>query len=181
MSAAARAVLAVLLLGAAAPDARCAPDVGYENAEQAFEGAIIASGIGQRGYDENREYAAALYQMPNGRWYATPVIAGGRTSSSIPYHLVPGQAVRIAGVHTHGQPRLPEDPSHIYGTDFSRADRRNAMLAYQASHGRIDVQLLLTSQLTVLRMSISPRYDPATARIALAADTARVDPPGTGP
>ena len=173
MSAAARAAIAACLLNVL-PPATAAGETGYSNAEEAFDAAFITSGIGARGYEENREYAAALYQMPDGLWHATPVVAGNVTTSSIPYHLVPPQAVRIAGAHTHGQPRLPEDPTHVYGTDFSQTDRRNAIRAYQASHGRIDSQLLLTSQLAVLRMSIGPRYDETTASIALTTDTIRL-------
>lgn len=175
MSAAARAGIALaLILNALPPLVSKADAAGYATAEQAFEVVFIASGISELGYEENREYAAALYQMPDGLWHATPVVAGNVTTSSIPYHLVPPQAVRIAGAHTHGQPRLPEDPTHVYGTDFSQTDRRNAIRAYQASHGRIDSQLLLTSQLAVLRMSIGPRYDETTASIALTTDTIRL-------
>ncbi|MBV8211034.1 MAG: DUF4329 domain-containing protein [Burkholderiaceae bacterium] len=146
-------------------------DRGFESAEAAFSATFIRSGIGQRGYDENREYAAALYQMPDGSWYATPVVAGGRDRCSIPYHLVPPEAVRIAGAHTHGRPELPGDSTHAYGTNFSQTDRRNAMQAYVASHGVIDTQLLLTSRLAVLRMSVGPHYDPNGSRIALACET----------
>lgn len=177
MSAAVSAALAALLLGATAPDAPAAPSSGYQTDEQAFEQVFIGSGLGQRGYDENREYAAALYQMPDGRWYATPVLPGDRDRCSIPYHLVPPQAVRIAGAHTHGQPRLPEEPSRTYGADFSGTDRLNAIRAFQASHGLIDGQWLLTSELVVLRMSVAPRYDAATGRIAVTAETKRA---GTG-
>jgi hypothetical protein len=171
LSCAARTALLAFLLGAVAQAASAASDAGYASAEKAFEAAFISSGIGQRGYQENREYAAALYRMPDGRWYATRVVAGERLGCSIPYHEVPPEAVRIAGAHTHGQARLPEDPEHVYGTDFSQTDRRNAIRAYESSHGAIDMQFLLTSRLTVLRMSVGPRYDLATSRIALAAET----------
>jgi hypothetical protein len=174
LSATVRLTFAALLLGIVPLIARAAPEAGYASAEQAFEAVFITSGIGQRGYDENREYAAALYQMPDGRWYATEVTAGNLTGCAIPYHAVPPAAMRIAGAHTHGQPRLPGDASHIYGTDFSQTDRRNAIGAYQASHGKIDSQLLLTSRLEVLRMSIGLNYDPASARIAVVAHTARL-------
>ena len=175
MSVAARIAFAVFVLAfvlVAAPQAAfAAASAGYASAEEAFEAIFITSGVGQRGYDENREYAAALYQMPDGRWYATEVIAGGCTSSTIPYHKVPPEAIRIAGAHTHGQPHLPEDPSRIYGTDFSQTDRRNAIRAYQTTHGVIDTQFLLTSRLAVLRMSLGQHYEPATSRIELAAET----------
>ena len=183
MFTASRAAIAVVALNLLLSGARAAGEAGYASAEQAFEATFIASSIGQRGYDENREYAAALYQMPDGRWYATEVVAGGLTESAIPYHAVPSGAIRIAGAHTHGQPRLPEDPMRIYGTEFSRTDTHNAIRAYEASHGRIDAQWLLTSQLVVLRMSVGPRYDPATARIALTTETVRLlalDDPASG-
>jgi hypothetical protein len=160
-----RAALALLVLGGLPLAVHCAADVGYATAEQAFAAAFINSGVGRRGYEQNREYAAALYELPDGRWYSTRVITGERLGSSIPYHLVPEQAVRIAGAHTHGSPWLPEDPSHIYGTDFSQTDRRNAMRAFRSSQGRIDSQFLLTSRLEVLRMSIELRYDAEASRI----------------
>jgi hypothetical protein len=166
-----RAALVAWLLGATPLAALAVSDAGYATVEHAFEATFIESGLGQRGYDENREYAAALYLMPDGRWYSTPVLAGSRTVSSIPYHLVPAEAVRIAGAHTHGQPRIPEDPTHVYGTDFSQADRRNAIQAFRTSGGRIDTQLLLTSQLVVLRMSIGLAYDEGSARIDVMART----------
>lgn len=153
--------------GLAIPAAQAA----FASAQDAFQAVFIASGLARNAYDENREYAAAIYQMPDGHWYATRVLAGGRLSSSIPYHLVPRAAIRIAGAHTHGQPRLPEDPTHLYGTDFSQMDRRNAIRAYQASRGRIDTQLLLSSRLEVLEMSVSRGYDPASGWIGPIART----------
>jgi hypothetical protein len=174
LSAAFRFTIASLVLSVIARVACAAPEAGYASAEQAFEAVFLASGIGQRGYEENREYAAALYQMPDGRWYATQVVAGSVTGCDIPYHAVPAAAIRIAGAHTHGQPRLPGDPSHIYGVDFSQTDRRNAIRAYQTSQGKVDSQLLLTSRLEVLRMSIGLNYDPSSARIAVMAHTTRL-------
>jgi hypothetical protein len=170
----ARIAILTLLLIAAAQPAIAASEPGYESAEEAFDAAFLSSGIGRRGYEENREYAAALYQMPDRRWYATPVVAGGRVTSAIPYHLIPPGAMRIAGVHTHGQPTIPEDPSRSYGLDFSQTDRRNAVLAYQASHGRIDRQILLNSRLDVLEMTVGPIYDAKSERLAITTQAARV-------
>lgn len=127
----------------------------YGSAEAAFRAVFLDSGLGERAYREDREYAAALYEMPDGSWRSTPVIAGERGNSLIPYHLVPAQARRIAGAHSHGSPLLPGDPDHVYGTDFSRADRRNAWLNFRASGGRIDTQLLLSSELKVLRLRLN--------------------------
>jgi len=169
-----RAALTLLVLGGLPLAGHCSTDISYATAEQAFAAAFIDSGVGRRGYEQNREYAAALYQLPDGRWYTTVVIAGDRLGSSIPYHLVPNEAVRIAGAHTHGSPVLPEDPSHVYGTDFSQTDRRNAMRAFRSSQGRIDSQFLLTSRLEVLRMSIELQYDPEASRITATDRTIRL-------
>jgi hypothetical protein len=128
---------------------------GYPSAEAAFAGAFIASGLAERGYRENREYAAAIYQLPDGSWHSTPALAGTRTESAIPYHAVPAAALQIVGAHTHGQPRIPEDPAHLYGVDFSQADLRNAVHNYRITRGRIAAQLLLTSELKVLRLTLS--------------------------
>lgn len=163
------ATLAGVLLAATPLWVHAGGPRGWDSAESAFVAAFITSGIGQRGYDENREYAAALYQMPDGRWYATPVVAGNERSCNIPYELVPAQAVRIAGAHTHGQPHIAGDSLHEYGTDFSQADRRIAVDAYRITRGRVDSQWLLTSRLQVLQMSVEMHYNAASARIDIAA------------
>jgi hypothetical protein len=97
------------------------------------------------------------------------VVAGGQTSCRIAYDQVPEQAVRVAGVHTHGRPHLFGDADHEYGTGFSRLDIRNALFNYRATGGRIDSQWLLTSKLEVLEMSIGLGYDPAASHIGVQA------------
>jgi hypothetical protein len=109
--------------------------------------------------------------MRDGRWYSTPVVAGGLITSAIPYHAVPAEATRIAGAHTHGQPQLRQDDARVYGVDFSQTDRLNAMRAYHESRGKIDTQLLLNSNLEILRMTIALRYEPALSRITLTSET----------
>ncbi len=156
------AASAIALFGACAaaesPAERGADSkVGYPSAEAAFYAVFVESGLGMRAYEENREYAAAIFEMPDGRWHCTPVSAGDRGSSLIPYHLVPAEALRIAGAHTHGRPQLPGDATHVYGADFSAADRRNALLNYRMTRGRIDTQLLLSSELKVLRLRLDGR------------------------
>jgi hypothetical protein len=136
-----------------------APAQGYASAEAAFSGAFRETGLAERAYRENREYAAAIYRMPDGLWYCTPVQTGSRTESSIPYHLVPEAALQVAGAHTHGQETIPEDPQHRYGVDFSQADLNNALHNYRITHGRIAMQLLLTSELRVLRLTITGQPD----------------------
>jgi hypothetical protein len=165
LSLSARARLFASLLGLFPAVALPQPDSGYPSAQAAFVAAFITSGVGQRGYDENREYAAALYQMPDGRWYATPAEAGDQTKCRIPYDRVPSKAIRVAGAHTHGQPHLPGDADHEYGLDFSRVDVRNSVQAFSATHGRIDSQWLLTSRMKVLEMRIDLQFDPASERI----------------
>ncbi len=157
------ATLAAALLSlnarAAQTPAALGSATGYASAEAAFSGEFLATGLAERGYRENREYAAAIYQMPDGLWYCTAIQAGSRTESSIPYHLVPEAALQIAGAHTHGQAHIPEDPRHLYGVDFSQADLNNALHNYRITHGRIATQLLLTSELQVLRLTISGQPD----------------------
>jgi hypothetical protein len=130
-------------------------DPAYASPEAAFAAVFLASGLGERGYWENREYAAAFYEMPDGSWHSTPIVAGTRTESAIPYHAVPPAALRIVGAHTHGQPHIPEDAWHLYGTDFSKADLRNAVHNYRATNGRIAAQFLLSSQLNILRLTLT--------------------------
>ncbi len=142
---------------------------GYADAEEAFLDVFIRSGLALRGYEENREYAAAIYQMPDGRWYATAVVAGGVKASSIPYDQVPHDAVRVDGAHTHGQPRIPGDSLHLYGGNFSDTDRRAAIRNFKVTRGRIAEQLLLTSRLEMLRMAVSRGYDAASGEIAIRA------------
>jgi len=133
---------------------------GFSSAEDAFIAVFVRSGIGQRGYQENREYASALYQSPDGTWHSTAIVIGSRFESSIPYHLVPASAQRIVGAHTHGQPHVPEDALRLYGLDFSQTDRRNAVHNFAITGGRIQGQLLLSSDLKVLRLSLqSDRTD----------------------
>lgn len=168
------ALLAARLLTGPLP-AAAQTDRGFDSAEDAFASTFLASGLAQRAFDENREYAAALYQMPDGRWHSTAAVAGDSQSSSIPYHQVPPAAVRIAGAHSHGQPVIPGDSRRDYGLDFSGTDRAHAMQAFRRSQGLIDTQLLLTSRLEVLRMTIGKRFDPATAQIAVSARTERLD------
>jgi len=149
----------IVSLSASAAEVSALPDAdaeaAYDSAEAAFAAVFINSGLGERAYQENREYAAAIYQLPDGHWHCTAVVAGGQTASAIPYHAVPPQALRIVGAHTHGQPHIPDDPWHLYGVDFSQADLRNAGYNYRATHGRIAVQLLLTSELKILRLTIT--------------------------
>lgn len=151
-----------------------AAESGYVDAEQAFDAVFIRSGLGWRGYVENREYAAAIYQMPDGRWHVTRPVAGNLTTSSIPYSKVPSEAIRVVGAHTHGQPHIAGDPSHLYGTSFSEADRRAAIHNYQVTHGRIATQLLLTSRLEILEMNLSEGYDAGSARIGVIAHLSQV-------
>jgi len=125
----------------------------YATAESAFVAVFIESGLGRRAYRENLEYAAALYQLADGSWRSTRVRVGTCDGSLIPYSWVPAAAVRIVGAHTHGQPRLAEDPDRVYGTDFSAADRRNAEHNFRLTQGRIGGQLLLSSELKILRLS----------------------------
>jgi len=143
-------------LGVKAADGgmRPAGDAAYATPEAAFAAIFVTSGLGERAYQENREYAAAIYEMPDGLWYSTDVIAGSRLESAIPYHAVPPEALRIVGAHTHGQPRIPEDAWHLYGVDFSQADLRNAIYNYRTTHGRIAVQFLLSSELKILRLTL---------------------------
>jgi hypothetical protein len=158
-------VSTLLSLSAVAADSLQFPDddTGYPSAEAAFAAEFITSGLGERAYRENREYAAAIYQLPDGSWHCTPAMAGSRTGSAIPYHAVPTSAVQIVGAHTHGQPHIPEDPWQLYGVDFSQADLRNAVHNYRTTKGRIAAQLLLTSDLRILRLTLSGEADPAAA------------------
>jgi len=142
-------------------------DRGFENAQDAFVAVFIDSGLGRRAYEENREYAAALYQMPDGRWHATPVSTGDLKSCRIPYDKVPDGAVRIAGAHTHGQPRIAGEGKQEFGTGFSTIDRRNALLSYRVTHGRVESQWLLTSHLQILELSFAMAYSPADSRIGV--------------
>jgi hypothetical protein len=151
-----------------------AVDPAYADARQAFDAVFIRSGLGWRGYVENREYAAAIYLMPDGRWHATRPVRGGLTRSTIPYGEVPPDALQIVGAHTHGQPHIAGDSSHLYGTDFSEADRRAAIHNYQATRGRISSQLLLTSRLEILQMDLSRGYDPGSGSIQVIARTSTV-------
>lgn len=162
---AAAIAIGALVSGAAAAAADAAahdPEhAAYASAEVAFRALFIDSGLGERAYRENREYAAAIYQMPDGTWHGTTPVAGGRMQSAIPYHAVPEAAVSIVGAHTHGQPHIPEDPRRVYGVDFSQADLRNAVHNYRASQGRIAAQMLLTSDLRILRLTLSGSTDPS--------------------
>lgn len=128
---------------------------GYANAEAAFADVFLTSGLGLRAYRENREYAAAIYEMPDGSWHSTVPAAGGRMTSTIAYHLVPREALQIVGAHTHGQPIVPEDQGNTYGASFSSSDLRNASHNYRISRGKIAKQFLLTSELRILRLSLS--------------------------
>jgi hypothetical protein len=172
---------AVLAACAALAAPACASDLGYADAEQAFDAVFIDSGLAERAYVENREYAAAIYQMPDGRWHATAAVAGDLTRSAIPYDAVPAQAMRVVGAHSHGRPDIPGDPSHRYGTDFSEADRHAAIHNYRATRGRIAVQLLLTSRLEILRMTLSQGYDPQSGQIAVLAQVTSVGSIGKPP
>jgi len=137
----------------------------YESAEAAFVGVFITSGLGLRAFFENREYAAALYQLPDGSWHATPSVPGSRLASAIPYHAVPLDAVFIAGAHTHGQPHIPEDPDHDYGREFSNIDRTTALRNFQISRGKICKQLLLTSDMRILRLRFDERALPSAENL----------------
>lgn len=151
-----------LALGAIVPsaapcteEATYAPALAaYDSAESAFISVFVLSGLGRRAYRENREYAAAIYQLADGGWRVTPVQRGEELESSIPYHAVPANAQRIVGAHTHGQPRIPGDDEHLYGLDFSRADRNNALRNFLVSGGRICGQLVLSSNLRILRLNL---------------------------
>jgi hypothetical protein len=176
----ATALAALLVAGAGVLAARadevpaagnCGVSHNASSAEAAFQAAFIDSGLGLRGYRENREYAAAIYQMPDGSWHCTSVVPGTRLESRIPYHEVPDVAVRIVGAHTHGQPRVPEDPQGLYGTDFSASDRRNAVHNYRASEGRIDTQLLLSSEFRILRLDLRGTVIPDSAQFSPAGIT----------
>jgi len=144
-------------LSARAAEGAKAPEAGaaYATPEAAFAAVFITSGLGERAYRENREYAAAIYEMPDGSWHSTAVVAGGQTQSTIPYHAVPPEAVNIVGAHTHGQPHIPGDAWNLYGVDFSQADLRNAVRNYRTTHGLIARQFLLTSELKILSLTIT--------------------------
>jgi hypothetical protein len=146
---------------AAGAIAAASPDTAYRSAEDAFTAVFLDSGLGQRAFRENREYAAAIYQLADGGWHCTLPVAGTRDESAIPYHAVPADAVRIVGAHTHGQPFVAGDSGHVYGVDFSRADLRNAVHNYRITHGRIAAQLLLSSEFKVLRFTLDG--DPRSA------------------
>lgn len=148
-------VSTIISLSASAAEAQRPGEAAYDSPEAAFAAVFLASGLGERAYHENREYAAAIYEMPDGRWYSTAVVAGDRTQSAIPYHAVPQAALRIVGAHTHGQPHIPEDDHHVYGLDFSQVDLRNGVSNFRSTHGRISAQLLLTSDLKILRLRLS--------------------------
>jgi hypothetical protein len=176
------------VLTTAAPDSpasaaatELSTDPGYPSAERAFEAAFIGSGLGLRGYFENREYASAIYRMPDGRWRFVAPVAGGSMTSSIPYGSVPAAAVSIVGAHTHGQPRIPGDRDGLYGTDFSVLDRRAALTNFTNSRGRIAAQLLLTSCFTILRLGFEQRYDPGQQRIVVATQRSVVAEPPEDP
>jgi hypothetical protein len=104
-------VAAVSVAAAADPTSASSfeSDSGYLDAEQAFHAVFIDSGLAWRAYVENREYAAAIYQMPDGRWHATGTVGGDLDSTSIPYRAVPPEAIRVVGAHTHGRPLIPGD------------------------------------------------------------------------
>jgi hypothetical protein len=151
----------IISLSASAAESTPVPgsETTYSSPEAAFAAIFIASGLGELAYRENREYAAAIYQMPDGRWRSTAVVAGSRTESAIPYHAVPEGALRIVGAHTHGQPHIPEDAGHLYGVDFSQADLHNAVQNYRTTRGRIAMQLLLSSELKILRLTLTGEPD----------------------
>jgi hypothetical protein len=155
------ALLAVLAAtcGQAAQPGDGRPELGrdFPSAEAAFFAVFIDSGLGERAYREDREYAAALYQTPDGRWHSTDVLPGDRDRSRIPYHAVPADALSIAGAHTHGQPDRAIDPQRVFGQTFSSADCDNALHNFVASRGRISQQFLLSSDLRILRMTFDVR------------------------
>jgi hypothetical protein len=148
------AVLAMALACALAAPAAAAVD-GYDSAESAFRAAFIDSGVAGRAYAQDRECAAALYEMPDGRWHSTPVRAGERDRSLIPNHEVPPEALRIIGAHTHGRPHEALDQGQVWGLGYSQADLRNAWHNFTVTQGRIAGQLLLSSDLRILRLGWS--------------------------
>ncbi len=160
----------IISMSAAAADATPpgAAEGAYDSPEAAFTAVFLTSGLAERGYQENREYAAAIYQLPDGRWYSTTAAPGSRTECAIPYHAVPPAAIRIVGAHTHGQAKIPEDSGHLYGLDFSQVDLRNAVRNYRVTHGRIAVQLLFTSELKILRLTISGQPESILGLVATA-------------
>ena len=100
-SAPARALLVFLLLACGplhAQDQPPRPDGadGYPSAEATFDAVFLRSGAAQRAYHENREIAAAIYQLADGSWHSTALVTGTRLRSAIPYHSVPAGALRMS-------------------------------------------------------------------------------------
>jgi len=137
----------------------------FGTAQEAFEAIVIDSGLARRAWRENREVAVAFYRLPDGAWRATSVHEGDEWTSSIPYHEVPPQAIEIASAHTHGQPSLAGDGGRIYGLDFSRVDRDNALHNFALTRGRIATHFLVTSRMQVRRLSVRKGFDPETDSI----------------
>jgi len=137
----------------------------FESAQDAFQAIVIDSGLARRAWRENREVAVAFYRLPDGAWHATSVHEGDEWTSSIPYHEVPPAAIEIASAHTHGQPSVAGEGGRIYGLDFSRVDRDNALHNFALTRGRIALHFLVTSRMQVRRLLVRKGFDPQTASI----------------
>jgi hypothetical protein len=123
-------------------------DPSYRTPEEAFNAAFIASGLGMRGYFQNREYGTRLYQATGGGWGYLPPIAGGRTGVTLP--PPPSDAVTYIDAHSHGQPRIPEKDG-IFGLNPSPDDFQLSFSLSQRDSGRYGGGIVLTSDFKVLQ------------------------------
>jgi hypothetical protein len=142
---------------------------GYQTADEAFIALVLRSGAGAEAFARNREIAIALYRLPDRTWHGTRIREGRILGSAIPYDEVPADAEDIASVHTHGQPRVPGDDLHTWGTDFSGLDRENAIRNFRMSRGRISTHFLLNSRMEPLRLTVRTEFDRDSGSIRILA------------